>query len=263
MKKRILAFLTIIFALTIVMPFAALAYNAPVTDEVGYLTHEEINELNSYLDEVRREYDMDVVVYIEERAPTDNMLLRASDIYDDLGYGIGKNHDGIMMYISKYPRKYTFSTCGNGIHIFNSKAIDRLTDATMPYLRADDYYGAIKAYADATRSILKMTADGQPYGSEEDGYSTLLMWGLVVIVPLVVAAFATHIRGKSMNTAVYNNYADSYMRGGVNLTTTNDLFLYSTITRTPRVKNTTSTGGSRTHTSSSGRVHGGGGGGRY
>lgn len=260
MKKRILVFLTVMLALTAVMQFTALAYNAPVTDEVGYLTREEINELNSYLDEVRSEYDMDVVVYIEEHAPTDNLLLHASDIYDDLGYGVGNNHDGIMMYISKYPRKYTFSTCGEGINIFNSRAIDRLTDVTMPYLRADDYYGAIQSYADETRSMLQMEADGQPYG-EEDGYSSLLMWGLVVIVPLVVAAFATHIRGKDMNTAVYNDYADSYMRGSVNLTTANDLFLYSTITRTPRVKNNTGTGG--THTSSSGRTHGGGGGGSY
>ena len=261
MKKRILVFLTVVFALTAVMQFTVFAYNAPVTDEVGYLTHEDINELNSYLDEVRSEYDMDVFVYIEEHAPTDNLLLHASDIYDDLGYGVGKNHDGIMMYISKYPRKYTFSTCGDGIHIFNSSAIDSLTDVTMPYLRADDYYGAIQAYAEEACSMLEAASDGQPYG-EEDGHSTLLMWGLVVIVPLVVAAFATHIRGKAMNTAVYNDYADSYMRGKLNLTTANDLFLYSTITRTPRVKNNTSTGGG-THTSSSGRTHGGGGGGSY
>ena len=191
---------------------------------------------------------------------SDNILLHASDIYDDYGYGVGENHDGIMMYISKSPRKYTFSTCGDGMRIFNSRAIDRLTDATMPYLQRDDYYGAIKAYAEETYSMLEAAADGKPYG--EDDYSTPIMWGLVIIVPLVVAALSTHIRGKAMNTAVYNDYADSYVRGGLNLTTANDLFLYSTIRRTPRAKNTTSSGGG-THTSSSGRVHGGGGGGRF
>ena len=260
MKKRILAMLAVMFALTVMMPFAASAYITAVTDEAGYLTLGDEAELNSYLKEIRAEYNMDVVVYIEEYMNSDNILLHASDIYDDYGYGVGENHDGIMMYISKSPRKYTFSTCGDGIRVFNDKAIDRLTEVTSPYLKKNDYYGAIKAYADESSAMLEMAADGHPYG--EDRHSKVIVWGLAVIIPLAIAAFATYIRGQRMNTAVYNDYADSYMRGGVNLTTSNDLFLYSTLTRTPRVKNTTGSGGS-THTSSSGRTHGGGGGGSY
>ena len=59
-----------------------------------------------------------------------------------------------------------------------------------------------------------------------------------------------------MKTAVENDYAANYMKpGSMNLTMSRDLFLYSRITKTEKPK-----GGSDTHTSSSGRTHGGRGG---
>jgi uncharacterized protein len=51
--------------------------------------------------------------------------------------------------------------------------------------------------------------------------------------------------------------ADNYViPGSLQLTNSRDLFLYSQVTKTERPKS----GGSSTHTSSSGRTHGGGGG---
>ncbi len=268
MKKRILTFLAVIFTLTASLQLTVLAYNTPVTDEVGYLTRDEINALNSYLEQVRSEYGMDVVVYIEQSAGSDNVLLRADDIYDYRGYGAGENRDGIMMYISMYPRKYTFSTCGEGIRVFNDAAIERLTEVTGEYLRAGDYYDAVAAYAEEAYSMLTAAANGEVYGYGEgaaDDYTKPVAWGLAGIIPLIVAALTTHARGKGMNTAQYNNSAAGYVNGSLNLTTSNDLFLYSSITRTPRMQNTPRSGGgmSTTHTSSGGTTHGGGGGGSY
>jgi len=50
--------------------------------------------------------------------------------------------------------------------------------------------------------------------------------------------------------------------GSLNITESRDTFLYNTVTRTAKPKNTDSgsSGGSSTHTSSSGETHGGGGG---
>ena len=56
-----------------------------------------------------------------------------------------------------------------------------------------------------------------------------------------------------MKTAVENNYAADYMKhGNINITMSRDLFLYSRITKTEKPKS-----GSETHTSSSGKAHGG------
>ena len=266
MKKRILTFLAVMFTLTAFAPFTSFAYNTPVTDEVGYLTNDEINALNSYLEQVRSEYNMDVVVYIEQSAGSDNVLYRADDIYDYRGYGVGENRDGIMMYISMYPRKYTFSTCGNGIRVFNDAAIERLTEVTGEYMRAGDYYDAVAAYAEESYNMLTAAANGEVYGygeSAADDYTKPVAWGLAGIIPLIVAALTTRARSRGMNTAQYNNSAAGYVKGGLNLTTSNDLFLYSSITRTPRMQNTANSGGSTTHMSSSGEMHGGGGGGSY
>lgn len=270
MKKRILAALAVIFTLTASLQLTVLAYNTPVTDEVGYLTWDEIDTLNSYLEQVRNEYDMDVVVYIEQSAGSDNVLSRADDIYDYRGYGVGESRDGIMMYISMYPRKYTFSTCGEGIRVFNDAATECLTEVTGEYLRAGDYYNAVAAYAEEAYSMLTAAANGDVYGYGEeetaDDYTKPVAWGLAVIIPLIVAALTTHARGRGMNTAQYNNSAANYVHGGMNLTTSNDLFLYSSIMRTPRMQNRPNAGGggmSTTHMSSGGTTHGGGGGGSY
>ena len=59
-----------------------------------------------------------------------------------------------------------------------------------------------------------------------------------------------------MKTAVENDYASNYVKpGSLKINASRDLFLYSRITKTEKTKS-----GSETHTSSSGRTHGGRGG---
>ena len=61
---------------------------------------------------------------------------------------------------------------------------------------------------------------------------------------------------KKMKTAEENDYAANYVKpGSMKLSVSRDLFLYSRITKTERPKSS-----SGTHTSSSGRTHGGRGG---
>ena len=73
---------------------------------------------------------------------------------------------------------------------------------------------------------------------------------------MLIAFWMMKKKLKKMKTAVENDYAANYMKpGSMNLTMSRDLFLYSRITKTEKPK-----GDSGTHTSSSGRTHGGRGG---
>jgi len=64
-----------------------------------------------------------------------------------------------------------------------------------------------------------------------------------------------------MNTKKPMHSAEDYLTEGTyRLTRSQDLFLYSNLTKTPRPQQNTSGSGSGTHRSSSGRSHGGRGG---
>jgi uncharacterized protein len=86
------------------------------------------------------------------------------------------------------------------------------------------------------------------------------MWILISAgVGLVIALITVGIMKGKLKTVRRQPAAGNYVRkGSMNITESSDLFLYSKVNRTAKPKNNGS--GSSTHTSSSGRTHGGGGG---
>ena len=87
-------------------------------------------------------------------------------------------------------------------------------------------------------------------------------WILVAIIVGFILSFITVGNMKSkLKTVRFQPAANSYMKAGsMNITESRDMFLYNTVTRTAKPKDSDSGGGSSTHTSSSGSSHGGGGG---
>ena len=102
-----------------------------------------------------------------------------------------------------------------------------------------------------------MAKDGKPYNEKQ--YSMKYLIGVItvcLIAPLLIAFWMMKGKLKKMKTAVENDYAANYIKpGSMNISVSRDLFLYSRIAKTERPKES-----SGTHTSSSGRTHGGRGG---
>ena len=181
----------------------------------------------------------------------------ADDIYDYNGYGAGENDDGILLYICSDTREYHFTTHGEGLKYFNSNGLKYLESKVAPYLSEDDYYEAFEIFIETTDELLQMAKDGKPYNEKQ--YSTKYLIGVIIaalLIPLLVALILMKKKLKKMKTAVENDYAANYVKpGSMNISVSRDLFLYSRITKTERPKES-----SGTHTSSSGRTHGGRGG---
>ena len=104
---------------------------------------------------------------------------------------------------------------------------------------------------------METAKSGNPYN--EKYYSATYLIGVILfclIVPLLIAFFKMKGKLKKMKTAVENDYAANYMKpGSMSIDFSRDLFLYSRVTKTEKPKSN-----SNTHTSSSGRTHGGSGG---
>jgi len=181
----------------------------------------------------------------------------ADDIYDYNGYGAGENDDGIMLYICADTREYHITTHADGLRVFNTRGIDYLKKNIEEQLVNDNYYLAMDVFADLADELLEMAANGEPYNKKQLSLTYILcVLAGALLIPFIIAKMMTNSKLAKMKTAVENNYAANYVKNGSKrLDFSRDIFLYSSITKTERPKNN-----SGSHTSSSGRTHGGGGG---
>ncbi|MBE7024422.1 MAG: TPM domain-containing protein [Ruminococcaceae bacterium] len=257
MKKIFSCLLLSLLLLSLFLPVYAAFENPPIVDEAGYLMQSELAELNEELDKIREKYDFEVAIYTESDMTSSTAEASADDIYDYQGYGAGENDDGIMLYICSSTREYHFTTHGKGLTYFNSNGLKYLESIVVPYLSESDYYEAFEEYIETTDELLQMAKDGKPYNEKQ--YSTKYLVGVILvclIAPLLIAWLMMRKKLKKMKTAVANDYAANYIKpGSMNIAVSRDLFLYSNITKTEKPKSS-----SGTHTSSSGRTHGGRGG---
>ena len=256
--KRIFSCLVLLLITT---SFVVTAYadfqNPAIVDDAGYLMQSELASLSKELDKVREKYNFEVAIYTESDMTSGSAEASADDIYDYQGYGAGENDDGIMLYICSDTREYHFTTHGKGLEYFNSNGLIYLESKVVPYLAENDYYEAFEEYIETADELLQMAKDGKPYN--EKHYSTKYLVGVILVcllAPLLIAFVMMKKRLKKMKTAVENDYAANYVKpGSMRIDTSRDLFLYSRITKTEKTKSN-----SETHTSSSGRTHGGRGG---
>ena len=256
--KRIFSCLVLLLITT---SFVVTAYadfqNPAIVDDAGYLMQSELASLSKELDEVREKYGFEVAIYTESDMTSSTAEASSDDIYDYQGYGAGENDDGIMLYICSDTREYHFTTHGKGLRYFNSNGLAYLESKVLPYLEDDNYYKAFSVYIETTEELLQMATDGKPYNEKQ--YSMKYLFGVIIvclIAPLLIAFLMMRKKLKKMKTAVENDYAANYIRSGsMRINTSRDLFLYSRITKIEKAKSS-----SGTHTSSSGRTHGGRGG---
>ena len=257
MKKLFSCLLLLLITTSFVVTAYADFQNPAIVDDAGYLMQSELSSLSKKLDKVREKYDFEVAIYTESDMTSATAEESADDIYDYQGYGAGENDDGIMLYICSDTREYHFTTHGKGLKYFNANGLAYLESKVVPHLSENDYYEAFEEYIETTDELLQMAKDGKPYNEKQ--YSMKYLFGVIIvclIAPLLIAFWMMKRKLKKMKTAVENDYAANYIKpGSMNLTTSRDLFLYSRITKTERPKSS-----SGTHTSSSGRTHGGRGG---
>ncbi len=260
MKKIVSRIMLFILCSCFIFPITSFANSTgsefAVVDETDILLESELNELNNILLSLRKKYSQDISVVIANELYRETAMESADDIFDYGGYGYGENSDGMLLYICLYPREYYFSTHGSAMKVFNRNGLVYLEEKVVPYLIDDDYYGAIKTYADTSEELLEMAAGGTPYNNRPIK-DILIVISLVILIPFVIAFSLTFRKLKKMKTANKQEYASNYIKqGSFNITRQGDVFLYSTTTRT--LKSKSISGGS--HTSSSGRTHGGRGG---
>ena len=215
-----------------------------VVDFVGVLSDSEVSDLSAKLKEISNKLNFDVVAVIVNNFPQRTVTEAADDFYDYTGY----RKDGAMLYISLAERDWAISTAGKGINYFGSEQLSEAESKVIPYLRNNNYYSAIDAFAKYCNSCVN-EATSIPVGKY------LL---IALVAGLIIALIVTGTMRSKLKSVKMQNTASAYTRqGSMNVRESRDLFLYRNVTRSARQSSSSSGGGGGSHTSSSGSSHGG------
>ena len=173
------------------------------------------------------------------------------DDIDDYTRRYYKNTDyayanGVLLLVAMEEREWYIYTTGDAYDYLTDAALDEIEDAIVPHLSAGDYFDAFRTYAELCDEYLTMGREGNIYrGSFPIGENLLI--GLVV--GLVVAFIVVTTMKSQLKSVRPRREAHEYTRkDSMNVTQSRDLYLYRTVHRRPRPKDSSSggrSGGSR------------------
>lgn len=254
MKKLTSIFLALCLLTILCLPANATA--ARLTDEADLLTASEAAALEAKLDEISTRQGVDIVIVTVESTYGEEPRDFADDWFDYNDYGL----DGILLLVSMEDNDWYVSTSGYGITAITDAGLEYISDKFVPHLSDEEYMEAFETFADLCDSFITQAKTGDPYNSHnlpKEPFNVVLNLLICLGIGLVVALIVTGKMRSDLVTVRQQVKADNYViPGSLQLTNSRDLFLYSQVTKIERPKS----GGSSTHTSSSGRTHGGGGG---
>ena len=256
MKKLITMLLALLITLSFAVPAFAEAMPRLV-DQADLLTDAQEASLLSELDSISNRQGMDVVVVTADTLDGKSPMAYADDFYDYNGYA----EDGILLLVSMEDSDWWISTAGYGITAFTDAGIEYLGNRFVPSLSDGDYAGAFEIFADHCDEFITQAKTGDPYDTHnlpKEPFDFLLNLAVSFVIGLVIAAITTAVMKGKLKSVRAQAGASGYVKtGSMNVTHRQDLFLYRDVNRTAKPKDSS---GSSTHTSSSGRSHGGGGG---
>ena len=278
MKRKVLSVVQVMLMLA-VFPVTCFAQMSLVQDQAGLMSADQQAMLDQKAFELSEAYQMDIVIVTTNSNDGKDVQSYADDFFDENGYGADKDDSGILLLVSMDTREWAFSTSGNGIYAFTDYSLEILSEELIPYLSSGEYYEGFSHYLSCLPTYLDAFQDGKPvdgYASDYDPSSTEdvvyyeepLTWSDAIIfssiIGLVVAGISVAVMVFSMNTKRRQSGAGDYLvDNSFQLQTNRDYFLFSNVTKTKRVEENNSNGGSHggggshVHTSSSGRSHGG------
>lgn len=262
-KKRIIPLLFVMMIMCMGIFFAE-AQNHPcrLVDNANLLNDSEKSSLVNKLDRISENQQCDVIILSTDTLEGKTTTEFADDFYDYNNYGLGDSKDGVMLLINMEGRDWYISTCGFGITAFTDSGIQYIGDEIKSYLKDKEYQKAFEVYADLCDKFITQAKTNKPFDKNNlpKNPFSIAIEILISVAIGVAIAFAVGGMMKSQlktvkNKALATDYVD---KDSLNITNSNEMFIFSRISRTAKPKEENS--GSSTHQSSSGTTHGGGGG---
>ena len=242
-----------------------------VVDLAGVVDSERLSRLNTLADEISERFRCDVAVAFVPSLEGKYIVSYADDFYDYKGYGYGENDDGILLLISVGDREFAETTYGYGKTAFTDYGMTNYLEPRFTaYLGGNDWAGAAEQFLNDASELLEQARNGRPYDyypsepvREQKSFREAAPAAALIsaVIGFFSGGIPTGAMKRKMKSVEKNYGAANYARGGLNLRTRIDRFLYSNVSKVPIPRESehrsSGGGGSSTHFSSSGRSHGG------
>ena len=226
-------------------------------DYTDTLSSDELDTLISKLDDISAKWGVDVVCVLDTdyESYTYSATSYADDYYDYNGF----RNDGIALAIFTVSREWAISTKGSAISTFTDKGQSNIISDIKGYMSDGDYYEAFSSFADKCDEYLQYEKDNGKAKSDSSGKNLIIAIAISVVIGVIVGFIGSGMMKSKLKSVKFQSGAANYVVPNTfNLSNAQDVYLYSTVTKTRRDSDSSSgSGGSSTHSSSSGSTHGG------
>lgn len=223
-----------------------------VADEAGLLSVSEQTALTETCGVIADELGFDVVVHTTFGTNGKSIRLYAADYFEEHFGG-----EGAILVIDMAQRDWYFAAPTG---TFTDAAMDYMEGRIQSYLDEEDFYGAMRVFAQDCRTFIAQVANGEEMTVPADigavAIGVLICCGVGLAVGFIVRGSL-----KAQLKSVYRRpEAGTYVvPGSLTLTESRDMYLYSHVSRIKKPENNGSRSGG-SFSSSSGRSFSGRGG---
>lgn len=279
MKKISYLILSLVMCLC-VLSFTVGAQSTNVVDEADLLTSQEEENLQNAINQIRDTYDFEVVILTVNSTDGETAEAFADDYYDYNGYGVDEENSGVLFLVDMGDRNWHVSTTGLGIALFGDYELDYIEYNCVQYLSQGDYYYCFSGFVAFCDTVFnpdfvsgydneyvndyedEYYFDYSDYQPEFDFFKSAV---IALVIGFVIALIVVlSMKSKLKTVRAKSGAADYVVAGSMNITRSDERFLYRHVTRTPRQQNNSNGrsggGGGGVHVGSSGTSHGGRGG---
>ena len=226
-------------------------------DYTDTLSSDELDTLNSKLDDISDKWGVDVVCVLDTdyESYTYSATSYADDYYDYNGF----RYDGIALAVFTVSREWAISTKGSAISTFTDKGQSDIISDIKSDMSDGDYYEAFSEFADKCDEYLQYEKDNGKAKTDSSGKNLIIAIAISVVIGVIVGFIGSGMMKSKLKSVKFQSGAANYVVPNTfNLSNAQDVYLYSTVTKTRRESDSSSgSGGSSTHSSSSGSTHGG------
>lgn len=237
MKRFMQVSALLLLVLALAVP--AMAAERRVYDDAGILSAGDVVALEKELKTVSETWGVEVMVITTDSTDGLSMVKYAESRFH--------HTDGVMLLVDMERREVDICPFGSGVVAFNGVGQDYMLDQFDWMLTDGDYADAFMEFASLCDDFLAQAATGEPYNEDnlpEEPFPWLFALIGSLIVGLVAALIVTGAMKGQLKSVRSRAAAEDYVvRDSLKLTHSSDLYLYSTVTQTPRPKNNSSSGG--------------------
>lgn len=167
-------------------------------------------------------------------------------ILDTWNLGLGETKECVLLLVCMDPREYRIVSNGFVGNVIDSYVIEDIGNAIVSDLSAGNYAAAFDEFAEQCAYYLNIEQNGAPFRAGK----TLL---IALIIGLVIALIVCLILKAQLKSVRRQDQANAYVKpGSMNITLSNDLFLYRNVTRTKKESSSSSSGSGPSRSSGGG-----------